>query len=657
MWAKKDRDKIFKNNFKKNMEKFLGYIVMNHCLCGSLCDIKGNDDEKMIPVFNEYMTILKDELLKDKKQKLFKYTECNKINVNYIYYNNKVNFDNDNRKSTSRTDILKNFTYEILERYGILTKRYGDYYILSSSKLFTWSNIHKMSTSDVLNFVTKKDRTTKVRTIHEVHKNMLVSMLTLFMSKTEETEETEELKILLKEYEKDILSLNQEKYNVLYKKFIEILRCIFWLYRKMSVDSIIGDSVTKVARGVDAVSVGSTKLVSDYDVTLYGNFKLMSEVIKEFNGVMSEIYGNTSEVIFDTNVYGTSFIKLSGKEIFNKEVDKYIYENEKECKGVSFSYVSGGDDDVKKNDVIDIQHIWAFIKVLKALKMIEKFDVRLYESLYKYMESHLKEGRYLRKAVSFMSTLNKRRDYVGVLGSYNTLLSKLRGMDGVLLTNMYISLVNYYGSETYFTRGAFLDVVVNQQMCGGILEKCVPDQSGGGMSWWKRKAKVSPEEPMERVKVSSEEPMERVKVSSEEPMERVKVIPMVNGEDKEGVKLNESELMDSVIENIGEMMMHVNRVKYVDRVEGAIMLSNMNNKGEYCKILSKIRDVQKNCSEDIINCGVYAMLHSCVVLLVGCFNKYIENNLKKIDEREVRFDRLTNVLQDVGRALSEADTT
>ena len=140
-------------------------------------------------------------------------------------------------------------------------------------------------------------------------------------------------------------------------------------------------------------------------------------------------------------------------------------------------------------------------------------------------------------------------------------------------------------------------------------------------------------------------------------MERVKVIPMVNGEDKEGVKLNESELMDSVIENIGEMMMHVNRVKYVDRVEGAIMLLNMNNKKEYCKILSKIRDVQKNCSEDIINCGVYAMLHSCVVLLVGCFNKYIENNLKKIDEREDRFDRLTNVLQDVGRALSEADTT
>jgi hypothetical protein len=31
--------------------------------------------------------------------------------------------------------------------------------------------------------------------------------------------------------------------------------------------------------------------------------------------------------------------------------------------------------------------------------------------------------------------------------------------------NSFISFVNWNGSETYFTRGAFLDVVVNQQMC------------------------------------------------------------------------------------------------------------------------------------------------------------------------------------------------
>ena len=628
------------NKFKDDMRKFLGYIVINHCLCGSSCEITGNNDEKMIPVFNKYMTILKNKLLKklsnledDTAQKLDKYKTCKNINVVYIYDNDTVKFDDDNRQSTfakrassisnatsrrgsmsgergstsgergsifakrarsfsnttsggnKRVSMLETFTNEILIEYGILTKRYGDYYILSSSKLFTWSNIHKMSISDVLNFVT----TYKRNVIIHKNKGMLVGMLKLFMG------ETNELKRL--DDEEGILQLQiLEEYNELYRRFIEILRCIFWLYRKMSVDSIIGDSVNNVAKGeVDAVSVGSTKLVSDYDVTLYGNFKLMSEVIKEFDRVMSRIYGNTSEVIFDTNVYGTSFIKLAGRVIFSVEEDNYLYKKGNICRGVDFSYVMGG----SKEEVMDMQHMWAFIKVLKALKMIEKFDVRLYESLYKYMESGLHNTMYLEKAVSFMSFLNKRMDYVEVLESYENLLSKLKDEDRVSLTNMYISLVNYYGSETYFTRGAFLDVVANQQMCGISLKKCGKDY-------------LSPV--------------------------------------TQGVTLNESESMDSVIENIGEMMMHVNRVKYVDRVEGAIMLLNRKNKSKYCEILSTIRDVQKNCSEDIINCGAYAMLHSCVVLLVGCFNEYIKG--KSVDE-----DKLQNMLTKVKGALFEPNFT
>ena len=39
--------------------------------------------------------------------------------------------------------------------------------------------------------------------------------------------------------------------------------------------------------------------------------------------------------------------------------------------------------------------------------------------------------------------------------------------------NNYISLVNYYGVETYYTRGAFLDVVVNQQSCNLNVDKNV----------------------------------------------------------------------------------------------------------------------------------------------------------------------------------------
>ena len=299
--------------------------------------------------------------------------------------------------------------------------------------------------------------------------------------------------------------------------------------------------------------------------------------------MMNEMYGNSSEVIFDTNVYGTSFIKLPEKTIFGEDEDSNLYNNEnKTCTGGTFQYMKGNSEG-NSDDVIDMQHVWAFIKVLKALKMIEKFDVRIYTSLYKYMELNLTEDgmRYLSKASSFMSFLNKRRDYVEVLSSYKNLTDKLNNVDRVLLTNMYISLVNYYGSETYFTRGAFLDVVVNQQMCGS---------------------------------------------------------------DNIRVDLNNSELMDSIIENIGEVMMHVNRVKYTDRVESAIKGLKLDNKEKYEKycVLSMLKETQRKCNEDILNCGIYVMLHSCVRLLVDCFNEYMENRDKR-DKKNLRFDIFKSV--------------
>jgi hypothetical protein len=584
---------IDKDEFKRVIDNFLGYMVMNHCICGDMCNIRG--EEVMIHVFNKYMKSLRDRLWdglnSESKSRLMEYRVCKKINVLYEYKDGVVSFGSDVKK---RVDMVNKFNEEVFVRYGILRRKYNEYYILSSGNLFTWSNVHKISVNDVIRFITYKRSN-----IILAHLDCVVELLRLFGMHSN---------VILDKLqgESDPLELvSNSQYRSMYNDFVEILRCIFWVYRKMVVDNIIGDSIKEVTRvrmktvvsrvmegatmsvgEVDGVSVGSTKLLSDYDVTLYGNFKLMSEVIGEFNRVMDEIYGNTSEVIFDTNVYGTSFIKLSGRVIFDVEEDKYLYKEGGICKGDSFMYMRGDSVEVR-----DMQHMWAFMKVLKALKMIEKFDVRLYESLYKYMELNLVEGEYLRKAASFMSFLNRRRDYVGVLGSYGKLIKSIPNVDRVLLTNMYISLVNYYGSETYYTRGAFLDVVVNQQMCGGGIRKlCEEDDSGGMLPKWvkdklKKKGRVEP----------------------------------LGGE---AVKLSESELMDSVIENIGEMMMHVSRIKYVDRVEGGIR-SMSGISVDYCKVLREVRGIQRVCKEMIESCGVYVMLHRCVWLLVGVFNEYI----------------------------------
>jgi hypothetical protein len=577
-------DEINNEELRGDMGEFLGYMVMNYCICGDMCNISG--DEGMIMLFNVYMSKLKNRIMgnldDNKRRKLVECKDYKKVNTIYEYRDNDINFS---VSISGRTDMVRMFNNKILVRYGILKRKYDEYYILSSSTLFTWSNVHRISMNDILKFITHKREKILVTNL-----GILVEIMRLFGY--------DSVKLDKLHSERDILEVvNNVIYREIYGDFIVILRCIFWMYRKMVVDSIIGDSirevtksrmksiVSKVMEGInvgdmDAVSVGSTKLMSDYDVTLYGNFKLMSEVIREFNRVVEDIYGNTSEVIFDTNVYGTSFIKLSGKVIFDMDEDKYLYKEGGICNGDKFRYMKGDSVEVR-----DIQHMWAFMKVLKALKMIEKFDVRLYESLYRYMEVNLVEGEYLRKAASFMSFLNKRRDYVGVLGSYGKLIRSLPSVDRVLLSNMYISLVNYYGSETYYTRGAFLDVVVNKQMCGGSMTKC---ERGRIMPLWMKK--------------------------------KGKVMPFVG----DTINLSRSEMVDSVIENIGEMMMHMSREKYVDRVEGGIISLGLGGRVEYCKWLGEMRGIQMGCKEVIESCGVYVMLHRSVWLLVSVFNEYIK---------------------------------
>jgi hypothetical protein len=254
----------------------------------------------MIHVFNKYMKSLRDRLWdglnSESKSRLMEYRVCKKINVLYEYKDGVVSFGSDVKK---RVDMVNKFNEEVFVRYGILRRKYNEYYILSSGNLFTWSNVHKISVNDVIRFITYKRSN-----IILAHLDCVVELLRLFGMHSN---------VILDKLqgESDPLELvSNSQYRSMYNDFVEILRCIFWVYRKMVVDNIIGDSIKEVTRvrmktvvsrvmegatmsvgEVDGVSVGSTKLLSDYDVTLYGNFKLMSEVIGEFNRVMDEIYG------------------------------------------------------------------------------------------------------------------------------------------------------------------------------------------------------------------------------------------------------------------------------------------------------------------------------------------------------------------------------
>jgi hypothetical protein len=57
-------------------------------------------------------------------------------------------------------------------------------------------------------------------------------------------------------------------------------------------------------------------------------------------------------------------------------------------------------------------------------------------------------------------------NYKNIVDKYDEYMSRNSKIGkGDYLTSNFISFVNYNGSETYLTSGAFLDVVINQQLC------------------------------------------------------------------------------------------------------------------------------------------------------------------------------------------------
>ena len=79
------------------------------------------------------------------------------------------------------------------------------------------------------------------------------------------------------------------------------------------------------------------------------------------------------------------------------------------------------------------------------------------------------ESNLLNYATIIRRTLKNKDEsfnYNKMLGYQNKIINFYNNTDKITGYNDYISLVNFYGIETYFTRGAFLDIVVNGQMCG-----------------------------------------------------------------------------------------------------------------------------------------------------------------------------------------------
>lgn len=414
---------------------------------------------------------------------------------------------------------------------GLLTQRGRVYYLLSSNRRLTWNNIKQLKAKHI-----------------KLLGETLDEIRGIFNGRNSDGK--------LKEYD-----------------IVVLVKVLFWYLRKATVDSVLGDIIYRMEKkhGVMTVatSVGSTKLSSDYDVSLDGLYVSSASVIKRFNKIMMILFWDDSESIFDTNVYGVSFSKGTRDDTFTEEHT---------CDTSSITYISPYVLDIQVSQVI-----WAYVKLLLRMGAWLERDDKLYERLYTDLEISLGDNPFFEAAVEFV---NKYRsdvdDYSNIVGDFREYLDRNVGRGGTsYLVGNFISFVNYNGSETYLTNGAFLDVVINQQMCGN----------------------------------------------------------------RNPIRISDPYLyFTSFVENVSDLLTHYHKRKYTDRairsldnLDGLIRQFSIIGSTKSKQMLLGIKSDQEACEVDIYgDCYIFDIVRACVGVIGEVSDKFTEWMFMTYDSDQIR---------------------
>ena len=230
------------------------------------------------------------------------------------------------------------------------------------------------------------------------------------------------------------------------------------MFRKLIVDNLLIEIIKdfNCSNQCKFGAVGSVTPFSDYDVSVSGPYA--TEIVVEFNKRFRKIFKHESAIIFDTNIYGASFVE----EFFTNNFNEYIKE------GKIFHYVKeSGNKDIRS------QRIWALIKLNlflndKERKFLEK-ELAIIKDRTKYLDSIITDRDDIQKMnIIYGKTLQKYKTYKNMMSGFKldkngdkNSLKKLQSLKEHYKDSL--SLTNYFGNEMYFTHGAFIHIVANTQ--------------------------------------------------------------------------------------------------------------------------------------------------------------------------------------------------
>jgi len=275
---------------------------------------------------------------------------------------------------------------------------------------------------------------------------------------------------------KPLLWKNIKEYGL--TKNLELLRA-YGNFRKHIVDHILEtlklyNNCNKCTR----LDAGSVTVTSDYDIAIFGEKR--EDITVQFNEIFETIFHDESGNILDTNIYGIAGLLYTEDEKDIKKLNQSFFKTVQKCTMTPFSYLN-----IPPNTIQDInnQHTWAFVKLIRYLKeqdfdyiernmtkmslIIDIENAKLLfrknnQELKKYPDTHSELEKYNKLYDEKLEELKLKRESLEKYiddKSKETLEKDQIYLDKKINFKNFISETNYFGSETYYTQGAYLHVV------------------------------------------------------------------------------------------------------------------------------------------------------------------------------------------------------